>query len=111
MTRLLNSSRAIIDMRKIENYCLDSAHLRGRHKARVFREALSIGQQDAEWLRDVLLEGIRRCEATELATNAWGASWRVDIPVVRHGKSAVVRSTWIIRTGEEAPRFVTCWVL
>ena len=108
---LPNSARAVLDLRKIEEYCLNSAHTRGRHKARVFRDALGVSQSDARLLRDILLEGIRNHEATELGKNAWGTSWRVDIPVARQGKSVVVRSAWIIRPGEDVPRFVTCWVL
>jgi hypothetical protein len=59
MARVPNADRAILDIRKIEEYCLNPAHPRGRHKARVFREALGIGQNDAQWLREVLLEALR----------------------------------------------------
>jgi hypothetical protein len=37
MAGLRNGERAILDIRKLEKYCLDAAHPRGRHKARVFR--------------------------------------------------------------------------
>jgi hypothetical protein len=33
------------------------------------------------------------------------------VPVERHGRRAVVTTIWIVRAGETAPRFVTCWVL
>jgi hypothetical protein len=33
------------------------------------------------------------------------------VAVRRHDLSAVVRTIWIVRTGEDFPRFVTCWVL
>jgi hypothetical protein len=42
--------------------------------------------------------------------NEWGVQWRLDVTVRRHGKSAVVRTIWIVRAGEDSPRFVTCWV-
>ena len=111
MGRLPNSERAILEIRKIEDYCLNPAHPRGRHKARLFREALGIEKADAAWLRDILLETARSSEAVELATDAYGSRWRVDVPIVRHGKGVMVRTVWIVRTGEDAPRFVTCWVL
>jgi hypothetical protein len=38
-TQLPYGDRAILDIRKIEGYCLDPAHPRGRHKARVFGDA------------------------------------------------------------------------
>ena len=45
--RLPHGASAILDIRKIEDYCLSPAHPRGRHKARVFRDALGLRQDDA----------------------------------------------------------------
>lgn len=109
--RLPQSEQAILDLRKIEDYCLNPSHPRGRHKARVFREALGVERSDAVWLRDVLLDGARTGEAVLVATDAWGAYWRLDITVRRQRKSAVVRTIWIVPGQESVPRFVTCWVL
>jgi hypothetical protein len=109
--RLPHGDRAILDIRKIEDYGLSTSHPRGRHKARVFREALDIERGDGSWLRDVLLAAARSCEASQVATDAWGTHWGLDVTVRRHGKSAVVRTIWIVLTGEDVPRFVTCWVL
>ena len=58
MASLPNADRAVLDLRKIEDYCLSPAHPRGRHKARVFRDALGIGRSEAEWLRQALLAGL-----------------------------------------------------
>jgi hypothetical protein len=52
---LPNGDRAILDIRKLEDYCLSPLHPHGRHKARVFRQALGLQQNDAAWLRGVLL--------------------------------------------------------
>jgi hypothetical protein len=109
--RLPLSDEAILDIREIEDYCLNPSHPRGRHKARVFRDALDLQRSDASWLRDVLLEAARSGEAFEVGEDAWGSYWRLDATVRRHGKSAVVRTIWIARTGESVPRFVSCWVL
>lgn len=84
---------------------------RGRHKARLFRELLGAARSDGRWLRDALLDGLQDNEAVAVATDAFGSRWRVDVPVSRHGRSVVVRTVWIVRSGENAPRFVTCWVL
>jgi hypothetical protein len=35
MARLPNTDRLVLDVRKLEDYCLSTAHPRGRHKARV----------------------------------------------------------------------------
>jgi hypothetical protein len=109
--RLPHGDQAILDMRKIEDYCLNPSHPRGRHKARVFREALDLQRSDASWLRDALLDAARSAEAFQDGEDAWGTHWRLDASVRRQGKSAVLRIIWIVRTGESVPRFVTCWVL
>jgi hypothetical protein len=109
--RLPLSEEAILDIRKIEDYCLNPSHPRGRHKARVFREALALDRSDASWLRDALLEAARSCDAFLAAEDAWGTHWRLDVTIRRQGKGAVVRTIWIVRGGESVPRFVTCWVL
>ena len=111
MNRLPNNERAILDIRKIEDYCLNPAHPRGRHKAHVFREALGIERAEAAWLRRALLDTLRHSEAVELEGDFFGSRWRVDISVARLDKRVVVRTIWIIRTGESVPHFVTCWVL
>ena len=111
MTRLPHTGHAILDVRKLERYRLDPAHPRGRHKARVFRDALGIGQRHAAWLRDALLRGAGRSEAVEIATDSFGTRWRADIEVARQSRRVVVRTLWIVRPGENAIRFVTCWVL
>ena len=110
-TCLPHSDDAILDVRKIEDYCLNPSHPRGRHKARVFREALDIQRNDASWLRNALLHAARTGEAVVVGEDAWGTHWRLDATIARQTKSAVVRTIWIVRTGERVPRFVTCWVL
>jgi hypothetical protein len=111
MTRLPNGDQAVLDIRKIEDYCLSPDHPRGRHKARVFREVLDIQRSEASWLRQALLEAARDTEALELDTDVWGTRWRMDVAVERHQRSAMVRTVWIVLKGEVVPRFMTCWVL
>jgi hypothetical protein len=70
-------------LRKIEDYCLSPSHPRGRHKARVFREALDLQRSDAGWLRDILLEAARSGAASQVAADKWGTHWRLDA-AIRH---------------------------
>jgi hypothetical protein len=112
MARLPNSEQAILDIRKLEDYCLDLRHPRGRHKARLFDQLLGLKQTDALWLRGALLDAARVNDAAvDLGSDAFGRRWRLDVALLRHSKSAVVRTIWIVRTGEDVPRFVTCWVI
>src|SRR5262245_36461535 len=105
---LPHADEAIVDIRKIEDYCLNPSHPRGRHKARVFRETLDLQRSDASWLRGVLLEAARSNDAFQVAEDAWGTHWRFDVTVRRQAKTAVVRTIWIVQAGESVPRFVTC---
>jgi len=93
MTLLLpNADHAVLDIRKLEDYCLSPLHPRGRHKARVFREALGIERHDAAWLKDHLLAVARHTEATRLAADTWGTYRRMDATIERHGKNAVIKN-------------------
>ena len=107
---LPNGDRAILDVRKLDEYCLSDTHPRGRHKARVFRAALGLRAEDAAWLREVLLDAARTADAQCIAHDDWGDQWRLDVTVARGGRTAVVRTMWLVRRGETLPRFVTGWV-
>ena len=54
---LPNGDRAVVDIAKLTDYCLNPQHEDGKHKARVFASALGLGREDAEWnsLRDRLV--------------------------------------------------------
>jgi len=108
---LPHGDRAVVDIRKLRDYCLSPSHPRGRHKARVFQEALGVEQRDVAWLRTVLLEAARTGETLHLGTDTWGSQWRLDVSIERRGKRSVVRTIWILRADDDVPRFVTCWVL
>jgi hypothetical protein len=110
MSRLPNGNLAVVDIRKLEDYCLNPHHWRGRHKARVFWSTLALGRADALWLRDALLKAVKEEEAAELETDQFGTRWIVDAPLSRQGRSAVVRTVWIVPADEQIPRLVTCWV-
>ena len=111
MAGLPNGKAAVCETAKLRDYCLNGEHPRGRHKARLFRAALGIGREDAEELRAALLAAAISEPAMALHADAWGQYWRLDATIRRRGRQAVVRCLWIVRTGETAPRLVTCWVL
>ncbi len=111
MPNLPNANSAVVDLAKLRNYCLDPHHPRGRHKARVFREVLGLTIDDAEWLQLKLLEGIQNHFAEKQETDDFGSRWRVDLALRRQEKSVMVRTAWIVKTGEEFARLITCWVL
>ena len=106
---LPNGDRAIVDIRKLKDYCLNPHHSRGRNKARVFA-SLGIREGDANELR-ALLKAAAEGEARLGMWNQYGQRYVIDFDLVCRGKSARIRSTWIILTGQDLPRLTTCYVL
>ncbi|MBM3529392.1 MAG: hypothetical protein FJX62_14980 [Alphaproteobacteria bacterium] len=87
MATLPNCERAAIDLRKLEDYCLNPAHPRGRHKARVFHRTLGLQRGDARWLRDALQTAVAAAQADVVMTDDRGQQWRADIAVTRHDRA------------------------
>jgi hypothetical protein len=106
-----NAHLAVVDDAKLVEYCLNSLHPRGRHKARVFRSRLGIGPNDFLILRDALLAAIRTSAASMGEMDPFGQRYVVDFELGGPAGRAIVRSAWIIRTGEDFPRLSTCYVL
>jgi uncharacterized protein DUF6883 len=108
--KLPNGEHAIVDRRKLEEYCLNAHHPRGRNKARVFA-SVGIGQADTEVLRKALLAAARHAESVRGGPSRYGQRYTVDFDLVRPVRTVRVRSTWIVRVGEDLPRLTSCFVL
>jgi hypothetical protein len=109
--KLPNAERAVVDIEKLRDYCLNPEHRRGCHKARVFKASLGITQEHAEELRKVLLAAASNHEATPEAHDEYGRRYVVDFMATGPSGEAMVRSSWIIRRGEDFPRLTSCYVL
>src|SRR5215831_1965768 len=109
--RVPNAERAVVDIEKLRNYCLSQAHPRGRHKARVFADALAVTAVNAEELRGIILAAALVSDATPAEKDGYGQRYVVDFSINRTGKEAKVRTTWIVRLAEDFPRLISCYVL
>ncbi len=109
--KLPGGERGIVELAKLTDYCLNPEHPRGQHKARVFMAALGFGLTQAAELRDLLLEAARQQEATPGENDSYGQRYIIDFEAQGSIGKARVRSSWIVRTNEDFPRFVTCYVL
>jgi hypothetical protein len=58
-----NAENAVVDIRKLRNYCLNPGHDDGKHKARLFSSSLGMTAEDAEDLRQIFLEVVTIHEA------------------------------------------------
>ncbi len=106
-----NAEIAVVDVRKLRDYCLNPNHEVGKHKVRVFAAALNLTYNDAEVLQTALLKAVKTIEAEIGKLDEHGQRYTVDFEFERQGNRAVVRSVWIIDVGSEIPRLVTCLIL
>ena len=107
---LPNGERAVVDIRKLREYCLNPDSPRGSNKAKVFAAALGITVADAPQLQAKLLEAARTEEARLGELDIYGQRYTVDFEMEMEAGKAVVRSGWIILRNETAPRLTTCYV-
>lgn len=110
--KLPNGANAVVDIVKLRDYCLSSQHPEGRHKARVFLSALGMSSTDANQLREMLLSAASiNNEVSMTDADKYGCRYSLDVLVSWGSREAVVRSAWIIKTGEDFPRLASCYVL
>ncbi len=107
--RLPNAADAIIDSAKVREYLLSREHPIGMHKATFFE---ALGYKAADWHR--LTEESRHIVTTGDAEpsrhNGYGQLFVVDGSLVGPtGKSAPVRTVWIVLDGAQTPRLVTAY--
>ncbi|MBE9019069.1 hypothetical protein C7Y66_16620 [Chroococcidiopsis sp. CCALA 051] len=106
-----NAENAVVDIRKLRDYCLNSNHENGKHKARLFSSILGITIDDAEDLRQILLEVVKTYEAQLGRCDGFGQRYTLDFSVEWQNRSATIRSGWIVEHDSDIPRLTTCYPL
>lgn len=76
--KLPGGQDAIVDQRKLTEYCLSREHPRGKHKARVFARVLGINSDDAGELEAALLHAAVAAAAQPAASDQFGTRYVVD---------------------------------
>lgn len=113
--KLPNAERAVVDIEKLRDYSLNLNHPKGKHKARVFQAALGLKVDDAERLREMIMEAVLVSEAKTQQPTTYGQRFVVDFNVTGFDKfvatTVTVRSAWIIRNDEDFPRLTSCFIL
>ncbi|MDP2362396.1 MAG: hypothetical protein Q8M94_01365 [Ignavibacteria bacterium] len=72
MVKLPNKKKAVVDIRKLEEYCLNPFHQRGKHKAKVFKSVLGFTKREAKLLQDKLLDAAKNSDAIEISADTFG---------------------------------------
>ena len=102
-----NADRAVIEPAKLHGYLLSSSHPVGRFKAPFF---LGLGYSSQEWrqLESDLRSQHLSQDATPEERGPSGQKYAIHATLIGpSGRAAEVVSVWVVRTGEEFPRFVT----
>jgi hypothetical protein len=99
-----------VDIRKLENYCLNPLHPIGKHKARLFA-VIGITAKHADELREILLKIVKTHEATLGRWDEYGQRYTIDFLLSWKGKQTLIRSGWIIEHELGIPKLTTCYPL
>lgn len=108
---LPNGHYAIIDGRKLTDYCLSPDHDDGRHKAHLFQALTGLSQDNADLLVDALRQAAASGDTAVGKVDRYGRRYAIDFEFAGPNGTAMIRSVWIVRTGENMPRLVTCYIL
>lgn len=109
--KIPNCEKAYLDIRKLQDYCLSNIHPVGKHKAKVFLSALGITADDAELLREIILDKVCNDNGLAAQIDEYGNRYTLDMIIKIRSKEATVRTAWIIKQNEDFPRLTTCYVV
>ena len=76
--KLPNPENAIVERQKIAGYCLNPNYPDGKHKARVFKSALSLDINNADELGLALIEAAKNYDAIPTTGNQYGQKYIID---------------------------------
>jgi uncharacterized protein DUF6883 len=110
MGKIPGGDRAYVEPAKIAGYLLNPDHRLGQHKARVFAASLGLRLPDAESLISALKQAAIAADAEFQTADQYGARYTIRFIMDHVERSAEIISVWIIRPGEDFPRFVTATV-
>ena len=109
--KLPGGANAVIDRRKLTDYCLAGHHPRGKHKARVFAAVLGLSAENADFLRTALLSAAATADATPVGNDRFGQRYVIDFDMQGPGGKGIVRSIWILAHEEKRPRLTSCYLI
>ncbi len=110
MNLLPNYGKAFIAIEKLTDYCLNSLHPVGKDKAIVFKSALGLTDQDADYLKEAILKALSKYKASIMREDQYGKRYTVDVKIRNLEKEAIVRTGWLIKKDEDFPRLTTCYI-
>ena len=108
--KLPNAENAFIDDIKLTDYCLNPNHPVGKHKAKLFKNVLSITRENYYLLKNIILEEILNNPAKKTLIDKFGKRYTVNIKLDKFRKKGFLVTAWIIRNEETFPRLTSCYI-
>ncbi|WP_231940063.1 DUF6883 domain-containing protein [Dolichospermum compactum] len=108
---LPNSENAVVDIRKLRDYSLNRDHSTGKDKARLFSSILGMTAENAEELRQIILEKVKTQEVSLNRYDEYGQRYTLDFTLQWQNRSATIRTGWIIKSGSDIPSLTSCYPL
>lgn len=106
---LPRSREAVVSEQKITGYLLSETHPVGKAKAKFFK-SLEFSQDDISRLREALVSIAVFNEVTEAVSTPFGMKYVIDGEIVSpYGIRSIIRTIWILETGDEFPFLVTAY--
>jgi hypothetical protein len=107
--KIPNREHAVVEHEKVKDYLLNEAHPDGYGKAEFFT-ALGFRRETWEALVDALRQIARDSPVTKSMTSTHGHKYIVDgLLQAPSGRTAMVRTVWIVDAGMDTPRLVTAY--
>ncbi|MBW4532483.1 MAG: hypothetical protein KME09_00955 [Pleurocapsa minor HA4230-MV1] len=107
--KLPNSDQAVLGD-KLEQYCLNTQHLQGKHKAFLFHKKLGITLENKAILEQALLQAIRENNNVVIyKQDRYGIHYDIKFRLQTEVGSSLILSSWIIRHQETFPRLTNVY--
>ncbi|MEL4895978.1 DUF6883 domain-containing protein [Crocosphaera sp. Alani8] len=94
---------------KIENYCLNPNHQKGKNKATIFQSKLGINLNNA----DILKKAIKQAAINESVfirkINEYGTHYNMKFLLKTDAGKSLILVAWIILINENFPRLTNCY--
>lgn len=94
---------------KLERYCLNPFHPKGKDKATVFKKRLGITLENKQILEEALLDSALHGEAVLRKSDRHGAYYNTRFSVQTVVGESWVLGCWIVRCGEDFPRLTNTY--
>lgn len=109
---LPNHIMAVIDERKLVDFALNKAHTIGKDLADNFEKVLGFDKFNWQGLAKQIIEKLPKYKANFKREDICSKRYWVDIPIKGpNGKTATVRTVWILRLDADHPILDTLKVL